>query len=167
MCCDCPLWQYSGRLTAFPLLSSSFVYAFSHLDTLSCAFVFIHTHTHIPHHLFSWLFFSDLNFLHLSVYIAVLGGDHVSDHVWQVRNKPYLFARVRVRCLRDLRGDIEARQDVLQGQLTDQDHRLTAKSYRTVPFSTALSSAIMGTTWQSKQGTTIGAIQNSVFCILC
>ena len=74
--------------------------------------LFLYTRTRTYHTISSiaGFFCSDLNFLRLSVYIAVLGGDLVSDHVWQVRNKSYLFARVR--CLRDLRGDIEAGQDV-------------------------------------------------------
>ena len=124
--------------------------------------LFLYTRTRTYHTISLAGFFSDLNFLHPSVYIAVLGGDHVSDHVWQVRNKAYLFARVRVRCLRDLRGDIEARQDVLQGQLTDQDHRLTAKSYRTVPFSTALLSAIITSKAPRSE---LSKIRYFVFCV--
>jgi hypothetical protein len=62
-----------GRLTAYPLLSSS-----------SCAFSFIHTYTYISHYLsLGCLVFSLIFFLLHPVYIAVLG-DPISHGVWQV-----------------------------------------------------------------------------------
>ena len=131
--CKCPLRQLFGRLTAFPLLSSSpFACAFSLLDTSSCAFV-LHTHTYISHHLFlSWLFFFRSKFFTpLRVHRSIRRRSYIPPCLasWKQTVPVYL-----VPCLRDLRDDIEARQDVLHGQLMSEDHRPTAVSYRTILY---------------------------------
>jgi hypothetical protein len=62
----------------------------------------------------SLAFFFRSSYFSPSVYIAVLEGDHVSRRVWQVGDRWYKFTLfVVLRCLRDLRGDVEAKEEVL------------------------------------------------------
>ncbi len=61
------------------------------------------------------------DFFFFSVYIAVLWWHCMSHRVWQVSRRRYIFTWfVVLRCLRDLRGDVEAKQGKVHAELANE-----------------------------------------------
>jgi hypothetical protein len=93
-------------------------------DTLSCSF-YARTYSYALHHLISVVELFPIVPVEFSiifsVYIAVLWWHCMPHRVWQVSRQRYIFTWfVVLRCLRDLRGDVEAKQGKVHARLANE-----------------------------------------------